>query len=389
MLKHYILLALSVLLLFFSCKHTPPVTAEDEQNQLKMNEIQMIASHNSYRLRTYDRLYEFVLQITQLPPNYNPEDWDYTHLPIPEQMQNYGIRGLELDIYNDPQGGHFANRACLQFLHNPDEPIASGIPELDLPGFKVIHIPDVDYMTHYYSFVAALQAIKTWSDAHPNHLPIYINVEDKLETIADQLAFPEFVTGIPFDAAAWDALDAEVKSVFGENLSNVITPDKIRGGFPSLKEAVLAGNWWKLKEARGKVAFILDGGDGYEIGHPSLQGRTMFIYQDDDTKDEAAFIIKNDPKTNLAEIQDWVKKGYIVRTRSDASVQVAKSGDYSGMEAAFESGAQLVSTDYYRPDERHLTDSIWTDYSVFLPNRAIARTSPVLTSASYKGDLTE
>ena len=59
------------------------------------------------------------------------------------------------------------------------------------------------------------------------------------------------------------------------------------------------------------------------------------------------------------------------------------------MEAAFESGAQLVSTDYYRPDERHLTDSIWTDYSVFLPNRAIARTSPVLTTASYKGDLTE
>ena len=57
---------------------------------------------------------------------------------------------------------------------------------------------------------------------------------------------------------------------------------------------------------------------------PSLQGRTMFVYQDDDTKDEAAFIIKNDPKTNLAEIQDWVKKGYIVRTRSDASVKVAK-----------------------------------------------------------------
>lgn len=391
MQKQYFLLAFLVSLLFFSCKHTPPVTALDEQNQLKMNEVQVIASHNSYRIHTYQPVYNFVLGLSMLgaiPAQYDPTDWDYTHVPITEQLGNYGIRGLELDIYNDPQGRHFANRACLQYL-DPAEPIESGIPELNVPGMKILHIPDVDYLTHYYTFVAALQAIKAWSDAHPNHLPLYINVENKTESIADQIVLPNFVTGIPFDATAWDALDTEVKSVFGENLEKVITPDKIRGSFSSLKAAVLAGNWFSLKEARGKIAFILDGGDGYEIGHSSLQGRTMFVYQHNDSTDETAFIIKNDPKSDLTEIQDWVQKGYIVRTRADASVSIAQTGDYSGMNAAFQSGAQLVSTDYYRPDERYLTDSIWTDYSVSLPNHAVGRSNPILSSTFYKGDLME
>lgn len=386
MQKQYFLLTAALML--FACKHEPLIF--EQQNRLKMNETQVIASHNSFRLHTYQRVYDFVLQIQSLLSGYNPEEWDYTHIPIPEQLQDYGIRGVELDIYNDPQGGHFANRACLQYLQNPEEPIASGIPELDVPGMKVLHIPDVDYMTNYYSFVSALQAIKTWSDAHPNHLPIYINVESKTETVSDQITLPDFVTGIPFDASAWDALDAEVKSVFGDDLENVITPDKIRSSYPTLKDAILAGNWLTLKEARGKVIFILDGGKDYEIGHPSLEGRTMFVYQDDDTNDEAAFIIKNDPTKYLEEIKEWVNKGYIVRTRSDASVSYAQTGDYTDMIAAFQSGAQLISTDYYRPDPRYLIEpNNWTNYQVFLPDHAIGRANPILTSAPYKGNLTE
>ena len=42
--------------------------------------------------------------------------------------------------------------------------------------------------------------------------------------------------------------------------------------------------------------------------------------------------------------------GYLVRTRSDANTTEARENDYSRFEAALESGAQIISTDYYLPD---------------------------------------
>ena len=48
-----------------------------------------------------------------------------------------------------------------------------GIEALKKPGYKVMHVADFDYMTHYYTLIEALTAVKKWSDANPNHLPIY------------------------------------------------------------------------------------------------------------------------------------------------------------------------------------------------------------------------
>ena len=52
---------------------------------------------------------------------------------------------------------------------------ASTLPraaELAKPGFKVMHIPDFDFRSTCTRFVACLQTVKAWSDAHPDHIPI-------------------------------------------------------------------------------------------------------------------------------------------------------------------------------------------------------------------------
>lgn len=364
------LLVLGGLLVSPSCKKD---SVYDQLNTLKINQIQVIASHNSYRVHTYQPIYDFVLALAaQLPPEYDPTGWDYGHPSFEEQFNNYNVRGLEIDFYNDPNGGLFYNRQGLAYV---GEPVESNEPDLLLPGLKVLHIPDVDYMTNYLTFKSSLRAVKAWSLAHPTHLPIFINLESKEETVADVQPLPGFVHSVPFDDVMADSIDSEIRSVFGDNLDMVITPDDVRGTYATLEAAALAGNWPTLKEARGKIIFIMEGPSVsfYKNNHPSLAGRACFVYADPGTP-EAAFVILNGAINNQTEISQRVSQGYIVRTRADSDTDEARTGDYSSMNAAFNSWAQIVSTDYYRPDARGVAqDSGWTDYTVQFPNGELAR----------------
>jgi hypothetical protein len=60
-------------------------------------------------------------------------------------------------------------------------------------------------------------------------------------------------------------------------------------------------------------------------------------------------MILNDPVGQFDEIQRLVKAGYMVRTRADADTREARENDTRRRAAAFASGAQAVSTDYYLP----------------------------------------
>ena len=83
-------------------------------------------------------MFKYLYQIQSLlPSNLNPDCLDYTHVDFDEQMSTYGIRGLEIDIYNDPNGGDFANRKINDFVNLP---IESGVADLNAPGFKVLHL---------------------------------------------------------------------------------------------------------------------------------------------------------------------------------------------------------------------------------------------------------
>lgn len=392
MLMKYYLLALTGLVLFFTAackketiKKTNVVYDNGPTDSLKINQIQVIASHNSYHLKTDSVVFAFLTALDSLgllPSSYSPKGIDYWHLPVEEQFNNYNVRGLELDIYNDPNGGQFYYRAGPTFSGYPN---TSNEPKLMEPGFKIIHIVDFDYNTNYITFKDALQAIYNWSVAHPNHLPIFINIEAKEDVPADVLTtLPGLTHSIPYDASACDAMDAEIKSIFGQELDKVITPDDVRGSYSTLEAAALAGNWPQLASSRGKVVFIMQGAADalYKAGHPSLQGRAMFVYSNPGTS-EAAFVILNSSKGDYSEIQQRVSQGYIVRTRADDGTDEARTGDESSREAAFSSWAQIVSTDYYRPDPRAGTPG-WTNYHVQFPNGEVAR----IDSISATGQLT-
>ena len=381
MMQRFSWLFIFSFLLISSCKKesNPTITSivNEQDLKLRLNQIQVIASHNSYRQMTTDTVFSFLMSIQPLiPPQYNPVGLDYNHLPIEDQMNGYGVRGLELDLYNDPQGGAFSDRKINAYVGLP---ISSGIAELSIPGMKILHIKDVDYNTQFYTFKQALQAIKSWSQQHLNHLPLFINIETKSDSPADDslLATQGFLPAPNWDASSAEALEQELIDVFGTNGNGLIRPDDVRGNYTELETAVLQNNWPLLKDCRGKLVFIMEGNavNFYKAGHPSLTGRNMFVY-DSPGNPEAAFVLLNNSRNDSSQIRTLVERGYIIRTRSDEGTVEARNGDYSGMNAAFESGAQIVSTDYYKPDIR-AGQLGWTNYHVSFPGNILARKNPV------------
>jgi hypothetical protein len=337
-----------------------------QNGALRLNEIQLIGSHNSYHSGLTPGMKAWL-------EKHNPraaKTLDYSHPPLDVQLSN-GVRQVEIDIFADPKGGRYATPAGPKLLAEsgiaPDAPFdPQGI--FKKPGFKVLHVQDIDYRSNCEPFTGCLSVIRDWSDAHPGHLPIFVLIETKEGKEHDFQTTPE-----PFTPALFDALDAEIRSVFPA--SKMIAPDDVRGKHKTLEEAVQTSGWPTLESARGKVIFLLDQRKAeatYVEGHPSLRGRVIFTNAAPESPD-AAFVEVNDPLKDPELIPGLVRKGYLVRTRTDADTMQARSGDVTQRDAALASGAQLLSTDYPF-DER----SRWTGYSVRFPEGGIARCNPVL-----------
>ena len=156
-----------------------------------------------------------------------------------------------------------------------------------------------------------------------------------------------------FDAAAFDALDAEVRAAFKPE--EMITPQMVQGSYPSLREAVTAGNWPKLGAARGKVLFLLDDSKEkvalYRGARTGLEGRAMFVATDDKSP-AAAFTTIDNPAKNSNDIIARVKAGLIVHTFADADTREARKNDMLRRDWAFASGAQMISTDFFIANKR-------------------------------------
>jgi hypothetical protein len=322
---------------------------------LRLDQVQVLGSHNSYHGRPYPQVLKALYAST-------PElakTLDYAHAPLPQQF-DIGVRQIELDVWNDPKGGRYAH---------PSFPIQEGVhippnPVMLAPGFKVIHQADVDTNSTCLTFVVCLQLVKGWSDAHPGHVPIDIHVEMKDDT-ENETSFRE--------------LEREMLSVFPRQ--GIITPDDVRGNAPTLGAAVRAHGWPVLGKVRGKVYFTLDNEgfrDAYLAGHPSLRGRLMFT-PSSPGQDDAAFAKLNDPIADAAKIRAALAAHMIVRTRADADTIAARADDPTTELAALRGGAQLVSTDYERPDP-----TIHTGYTVRIPDGTPARCNPVTAPPGCK-----
>ena len=207
----------------------------------RLNQIQVIGSHNSYHVAPAPAIREML--VSRNPQR--AQALDYTHPPTgASNSRQQGIRQVELDVYADPKGGLFASPAARAMVSaqgkDPGEdPDASGA--LRQPGLKILHVPDIDFRTTAPTFVDALKQIRTWSQANRRHVPILILVELKGDALPGLPARP-----VPFGKDEVDSVDAEILSVFQK--AEILTPDRVRGTFASLPEAIKAQG---LAQARG------------------------------------------------------------------------------------------------------------------------------------------
>ncbi|MEC9263684.1 MAG: Ca2+-dependent phosphoinositide-specific phospholipase C, partial [Candidatus Thermoplasmatota archaeon] len=197
---------------------------EEEKEPLRLNHLQMEGTHNSYHIE----------------PLVSPtREYLYTHEPLNVQAAELGVRQFEIDVWWDVREG-------LRVYHN-----------------------QYDSGTTCPTFEDCLSTLLVWSEANDRHHPLMIWVEPKdwPEQAADITTTVE-LSGILQD------IEDEIAEFWPRN--RTITPDDVRGEWPSLNEGVLNDGWPLLEESRGKAVFVLLAGgdmrDLYVEDHPGLAG---------------------------------------------------------------------------------------------------------------------
>jgi hypothetical protein len=287
---------------------------------LRLNHVQARGTHNSYH----------VAEPMPTDPSYG-----YTQAPLDEQLDKQGVRQLELDI-------HYRTGS----------------------GFEVFHVPIVDSLSTCQHLVDCLTTIKTWSDAHPWHMPltIWIEPKDDVDTLDPTL---EKLSG------KWDELESVILSVWPRQ--RIFTPDDLRGEHPDLPTAVMTDGWPTLGKLRGKVLFsMLDSSkyrDEYTAPAANLAGRLMFV--DADTPDDpfAALFKIDDAQADAAEVTSVVMAGFIVTSNVDEAGQKA-ADNQAKHDASLAAGIHHGSSDYPAPVDGY-------DYFMQIPDGMPARCNPV------------
>ncbi|MBX3421716.1 MAG: hypothetical protein KF752_09190 [Pirellulaceae bacterium] len=339
----------------FFDSHLPQIQAAPSIGQgLRINELQLVGTHNSYHLAPDSVA---MRTIAALAPG-EAKAIDNSQRPITDQLSQLGVRHIELDLFLDPEGKLFSKPlAYTQALRQQaDVPEFDPEGKLNRPGIKVLHSPDFDFRTTAYSLIDALQEVKNWSDAHLQHVPIFVLLELKTDS------FSPATRPLKWTLESFDELENEILSVFPRE--RILTPDVVRGDARTLRDAVAGQGWPTVDSQRGRVAFLLDNGgpirDLYLTRSEILAGCLLFVSVDRQHP-AAAWMKLNDAVRSHDEIQQLVQEGFMVRTRADVGTVEARRNDPRRRDLAISSGAQLISTDFPEPDLR------FSDYHVSLP----------------------
>lgn len=261
----------------------------------RLNDIQVIGSHNSYKVAIEQPLLDYLFQLDSA----TGKSLQYEHPPFTEQLE-LGLRNLELDVFYDPDGGYYSNPAGLDIVKASGKtPLAFDNEEkLKVPGLKVFHVQEIDFRSNQLLFKDALTELKKWSDINTGHTPIIVTINAKDGEI------PNTRKPLVFDAEALQAIDTEIRSIFSE--VKLITPDLVRRNRTTLEEAVLKDGWPKLEDVNGKFLFVLDEGgvklNLYLQQFPALHGAVLFVNKEEGNP-EAAFRIVNDPIADFEKIK--------------------------------------------------------------------------------------
>jgi len=271
--------------------------SEPEKNPLRINHIQMKGTHNSYHV-------EPLIPLTR--------EYMYTHQTLDFQASQQGVRQFEIDVWWDIREG-------LRVYHN-----------------------QYDSGTTCPTFENCLSNLLTWSNENPLHHPIFIWIEPK--DWPEQAA--EVTTTLELSGLLED-IEQEITQFWP--LNKTLTPDDVRGGRTSLKDAIISEGWPLLEDSRGKAVFVLlargESRDMYVQEHPGLVGARMFTLSDESSNEAAIFSLA-DPIASGEEITRLVSEGYIVRSRADSGGEEADNNDTTRRDAALAAGSHSISTDY-------------------------------------------
>ena len=300
----------------------PALYAHSQDDTLRINHLQVKATHNSYHIAPSD---------PTIP------DWSYTHSPLDVQLDEEGVRGVELDLYWDDE------RATI----------------------LVMHVPLVDPKSTCETLAECLQTLRGWSDFHPGHHPIFVQLEPKSSFDGEE-------------RASWlDAIDAEIRAALPPEL--LVTPDDVRGEAETLAEGLEARGWPTLGASRGRFLFSFDCSRelALEYAGPggTLEGRVMFPNSEEGDP-FAGFMVVNTPGEAAREA---VEAGYLVRVFAESLRElIADERPEAGtlrLEAALESGAHVISTDVPRPRPD-------LEYHTVIPGGTPSRCNPITAPAA-------
>lgn len=319
-------------------------------DDVRLNRLQLAGTHNSYHLAP-DAVAAGAVRA--VAPR-EAAAIDCSQRPLAEQLERLALRHFELDLFLDPLGGLYAKPLALRLAEQLGRKVPPHDPdgELAAPGIKVLHSPDFDVRTTAYTLQSALRQIKAWSDRRPRHVPIFLLLELKSESFSPATKPPDW------DEKALDQLERAILDVIpGER---IVTPDLVRGGSATLRDAVGGRGWPTVGATRGKFVFLLDNEDAvrerYLRRSETLKERLLFVSVARNHP-AAAWMKRNDPEEAFDEIRELVRDGFLVRTRADAGTVEARRADGTRRDRAYASGAQLISTDFPEPDPR------WPTYS--------------------------
>jgi len=97
---------------------------------LRLNDIQVLASHNSYHIEPEPKLFDLLRGFL----GEAADGFQYTHQPLTQEL-DLGVRQVELDVFvDDPEGGRYAAPKLVPVAGL--EPVD---PRMAEPGLKVFH----------------------------------------------------------------------------------------------------------------------------------------------------------------------------------------------------------------------------------------------------------
>lgn len=271
-------------------------------SHLKLNEIQYLATHNSYKGMSTPLGRFFV----GLGDSFQEaRALKYSYKTLTEQLKS-GIRSMELDVRYRKQ------------------------------TFILNHVPLVDNSSVAPNLALALEEINLYMTYNPNHMPIILIFEMK----DDWMMLDPMLK--PMDNDVLVQFNDLIKNVFGDKL---YSPNDLRIDNLSINDTIKTHGWPEISSLLGKIICVM---------HPSSINQTyrgidfssskqaLFSgsYKDDIEHDDTSFIIHND--IDVASIESLVQMGYIVRTRMDESL-IYKDEQRL---LAISSGAHILSSDF-------------------------------------------